>query len=357
MKVTSMESWRERLPLTRPYTIAFNEVDSVDLHFVRLRADTGLEGLGSAAPTDITGETSEACGAALLEVGPQVVIGRDPRCLRALTGDIRAHMSAMPAARAALDMAVYDLVARDVGAPLVDLLGRRHDALPTSITIGIMPLEETLEEADEYLQRGFRCLKIKIGHDVEEDIARLHGLRERVGGHIAIRADANQGYSREEAVRMGSVARKLNVEFVEQPLPANAVDEMRGLGAGVAMAADESLHNLADALALSGKPAPFEIFNIKLMKCGGVSSGLQIAAIARAAGLDLMWGCMDESVISIAAAIHTAYACAATRFLDLDGSFDLSRDVATGGFALRDGCLHVLDAPGLGATITAAPRA
>ena len=84
------------------------------------------------------------------------------------------------------------------------------------------------------------------------------------------------------------------------------------------------------------------------MKCGGVTSALGIAGMAEAANLELMWGCMDESRISIAAALHTAYACPATRYLDLDGSFDLSRDLASGGFVLRDGALHVPDAPGLG---------
>ena len=114
------------------------------------------------------------------------------------------------------------------------------------------------------------------------------------------------------------------------------------------MAADESLHAEEDALALAQTPTPFGIYNIKLMKCGGVTSALGIAGIAEAAGIRLMWGCMDESVISIAAALHTAYACPVTRYLDLDGSFDLAADLASGGFVLRDGYLHVLDEPGLG---------
>jgi len=113
------------------------------------------------------------------------------------------------------------------------------------------------------------------------------------------------------------------------------------------MAADESLHNETDALALAHTP-PFGIYNIKLMKCGGITSGMAIADLADWAGLKCMWGCVDESVISIAAALHAAYASPATRYLDLDGSFDLARDMATGGFRLRDGCMDLVDAPGLG---------
>ena len=101
-----------------------------------------------------------------------------------------------PAARAAVDMALYDLAARERGVPLVEMLGRAHDTLPTSITIGIKPLEETLAEAAEYVSRGFRILKVKIGLDLERDLERLARLRESVGSRIAIRADGNQGYSR-----------------------------------------------------------------------------------------------------------------------------------------------------------------
>ena len=351
MKITRVETWKESLPLSRPYTIAFKTVSAVELFFVRILTDGGLEGLGSAAPTeDITGESAEACAAALAEAGPAWLEGRDARHLGALTRDLKTHLRPTPAARAALDMALYDLVARHLEVPLVDFLGRRHDALPTSITIGIMATEEALAEADEYLGRGFRCLKVKLGLNLDEDVERLHKLRERVGPDVLIRVDANQGYTVEEALRLADVAAALDIEFFEQPLPADAIEAMRRLPPDLAryMAADESLHTEEDALALAQTPPAFGIYNIKLMKCGGVTSALGIATVAEAADLKLMWGCMDESRISIAAALHTAYACPATRYLDLDGSFDLSRDLASGGFILRDGILHVPDAPGLG---------
>ncbi len=351
MKITRVEAWKESVPLSRPYTIAFKTVSTVDLYFARLVTDAGVEGLGSAAPTeDITGETSEASAAALTEAGPAHLEGRDPRRLGTLTRLLKTHLRATPAARAALDMALYDLIARHLGVPLVDFLGRRRDALPTSITIGIKSTEEALAEAEEYLGRGFRCLKVKLGLNLDEDTERLHKLREHAGPAVLIRVDANQGYTLDEARRIAAVATELDLEFVEQPLPGEAADTMRLLPPDVAraMAADESLHAEEDALALAQAPPPFGIYNIKLMKCGGVTSALGIAGIAEAAGLRLMWGCMDESVISIAAALHTAYACPATRYLDLDGSFDLAADPASGGFTLRDGALHVLDKPGLG---------
>ena len=350
MRITAVETWQESLPLVRPYTIAIKTVSVVDLHFVRIVTDTKIVGLGSATPTDVTGESSDACAAALADGGPAILTGRDPRHLRRITRSLTARLGSTPAARAALDMALYDLVACDLGVPVLDMLGRCHDAMETSVTIGIKPADETLREASEYIGGGFRCLKVKLGHDAAEDEDRLLQLRAHIGPEVRIRVDANQGYTPREALMLHSLAASLDLELIEQPLPASDIDAMRQMPhqSRQVMAADESLHDESDAIRLAERPRPFGIYNIKLMKCGGITGGRAIAAVAESTGIDLMWGCMDESVVSIAAALHTAYSCRATRYIDLDGSFDLSRDAATGGFRLEKGKLFVLNRPGLG---------
>jgi L-alanine-DL-glutamate epimerase-like enolase superfamily enzyme len=116
------------------------------------------------------------------------------------------------------------------------------------------------------------------------------------------------------------------------------------------LAADESLKNTGNALTLSHLPLPFGIFNIKLMKCGGILNALEIAAIARNAAIELFWGCNDESIVSITAALHAAFACESTRYLDLDGSFDLAEDIVTGGFTVEDGYMRPNGKAGLGVT-------
>jgi L-alanine-DL-glutamate epimerase-like enolase superfamily enzyme len=113
-------------------------------------------------------------------------------------------------------------------------------------------------------------------------------------------------------------------------------------------AADESLLRPGSTLDLLSLPRPFGIFNIKLMKCGGIAPGMEIACMAGHAGIDLMWGCMDESIVSIAGALHAALACRATKYLDLDGSLDLARDIVTGGFIMENGWLKTTARPGLG---------
>ena len=358
MRIDAVSSWLEPVPLRRPYEIASMRISHVDLLFLRVTTDEGVEGVGSASPAEeVTGESTADCSAALGAARLAWLNGRDPRQLAPLLRELERSHRATPAARAAVDMALHDLVARLRGVPLVDLLGRCHDSLPTSVTIGISSVEETLAEAAELLGRGFRCLKLKVGRSFDEDVARLHMLRERVGPEVAIRIDANQGCTPAEACRFGDIARRLGLELVEQLLPADALAEMRALPESLRriLVADESLQDEDDARALVKDPAACGIFNVKLMKCGGIHPARAIAEIAHAAGVELMWGCNDESTVSIAAALHAAYSSPNTRYLDLDGSFDLARDPFAGGFSVEDGCLRLLDRPGLGVDLGEPP--
>ncbi len=351
MRITGIHTRVEAIELTRPYTIAFRSVDDVQMSFVELSSDDGLTGIGCASPEAlVTGETREACSAALQEDALSWLVGRDVRSLPALCRELDFHLPETPAARAAVDIALHDLLSQHLGVPLVEMLGRAHQSLPTSITIGIKPVDETVEEALEYLGRGFKILKVKLGHSLEEDLARLARLRERIGKDIGIRVDPNQGYSAEQLNSFVKRSGRLNIEFLEQPMAASDIDAMRALPERLRarLAADETLLDARDALTLIEPPRACGIFNIKLMKCGGVHEARRIADIADSAGIELMWGCMDESIVSISAALHAALASPATRYLDLDGSLDLARDVVEGGFILEDGYMRTTDLPGLG---------
>lgn len=331
------ELWCVRVPLKRPYTIAYETCSDVEMAFVRFTHGK-YAGYGCASPLpEVTGESFAMCRAAL--EAAQV----DP-------AEAAALLSRAPAARAALDMAQHDLNAKLAGKPLVDLYGRAHDSLTTSITIGIKDtLAELLAEADEYRGRGFPLLKIKIGSQLDADIERLAKLREHCGTGVRLCVDANEGYAAHELPALFAAAGRLGIEFVEQPLARADLAALAGLAPTQRrqIALDENLHSPADAARLLESKS-CGIFNIKLMKCGGITPALDIAHLAAPHDVDLMWGCSDESVISIAAALHTAYACAATRVLDLDGHLDLARDPARGGFELCDGVMTPNGKPGLG---------
>ena len=351
MKITSVASCVEDIELTRPYTITFRSINDVKMVFVEIGTDNGLTGLGCASPEEkVTGETREACIAALAEDALAWLEGRDPRTLPALCRELERRLAKTPAARAAVDMALHDLLAQAMGVPLVEMLGRAHQSLPTSITIGIKSVDETVEEAREYAGRGFKILKVKLGHSLDEDLARLARIREKIGKDIGIRVDPNQGYSASQLETFVDRTHDLDIEFLEQPMAADDIDAMRALPESVRarLAADETLLDARDALTLIEPPRACGIFNIKLMKCGGVRAAGRIADIADSAGIELMWGCMDESIVSISAALHAALASPATRYLDLDGSLDLARDVVEGGFVLEDGFMRTTEAPGRG---------
>ncbi|MGD1973203.1 MAG: dipeptide epimerase [Desulfobacterales bacterium] len=357
MKITQAIYWTERLALTRSYTIAYEHIDSVQNFFVQLKTDNGAIGLGVASPAqEVTGEGIQKCRQALADNLENLLIGTDIRYLKTRLRDMESAMPGAPAARAAIDMALHDLWAKHHGLPLVDLLGRVHHSLPTSITIGIGSVEESLKDVAEYMDRGFRILKVKVGRSMEEDVERLRCIRQKAGQKILIRVDANQGYAADQFKHFLKQTASLELEFIEQPLAARDLTGMRRLpeAARKRSAADESLLDARDLIACLEPPRPFGICNIKLMKCGGIAPAMQIAEVAHLAGIDIMWGCMDESIVGIAAALHAALASPATRYLDLDGHLDLAQDLATGGLVIKNGELSVTDRPGLGVEMIAA---
>lgn len=353
MKIKNIKSWSENLELTRPYTIAFKTTDSVENVFVEIELENGITGIGAANPSKtVVGESFEDCLSAVSENKIDWLIGKDIAETPGLCNELLVRWPKNPGARAAIDIALHDAFCNYLKIPLVKYLGQRIEKMATSITIGIMNVSDTLEEAQEYFDRDFKILKVKLGLDVEEDIERLVKLREKFGNSMAIRIDANQGYNSADLIKFFDRTKHLQVELNEQPLPATAISEMKALPQEIraTIAADESLISPSDALRLIDGSHACEIFNIKLMKCGGISQARKIISVAEDANIDLMWGCNDESIVSISAGLHVAFSSASTKYIDLDGSLDLARDVVSGGFVIEDGYMWPNGEPGLGVT-------
>jgi L-Ala-D/L-Glu epimerase len=350
-KIKDIKVWSVDLGNTKPYTIAFKTITEVRNVFVEIFLADGISGIGSGNPSEyVVGESIEQSVEALDPKSLEFLIGRDIREFNQLTFEVWRNFPDNPGARAALDIALHDLFTKFLGIPLVKYLGQKIKKLPTSITIGIKSVDETLKEAEDYVSRGFRVIKVKLGKDLDEDVERVIKLREKFGNKIVIRADANQGYTVDQTIQFYGRVYDMDVQLIEQPLPAKDIAEMKGLPKEVreVLAADESLITPADAIELVKPPKAAGIFNIKLMKCGGISQALKIADIALHEEIDLFWGCNDESIVSITAALHAAFSCSNTKYIDLDGSFDLSKDVVRGGFTLKDGYMSCSDKAGLG---------
>ena len=351
MKIKSVKIWSEDLKLSRPYTISYETIDSVENVFVHIQLEDGTWGIGAGSPAEfVTGENTLSCINALENHSEELLIDKNINSIDEICESINNRLSSTPAARAALDIALFDAHSKFHNISLIDFFGKCHNGLFTSVTMGIKSIKESADEAKEYVSNGFRFLKIKTGSDVDHDIELMHKVRETVGNSISIRVDANQGYSIEDLNKFVNKTKEKNIELIEQPFPRDHDSNMHKIPESVSdiCAADESLHDPEDAIRLTNNKKFFGIFIIKLMKCGGLYPARKIAHIANQNNIDLMWGCMDESIVSISAALHIALSSTKTKYLDLDGSFDLARDIVSGGFMLKEGKLIPTMEPGLG---------
>jgi L-alanine-DL-glutamate epimerase-like enolase superfamily enzyme len=336
------------MPLRQPYTIAYESVEKVANVFLRMETDGGLNGFGCAAPDlAVTGETAKTVSKALSHL-EALLIGQNVLYRTRILEAVRKQIPQEPAARAAVDLALHDLLGKAAGLPLWILLGGERERILTSVTIGIMDTESTMRKAQEYVHQGFRALKLKGGSDLETDIQRVLKVRETVGSAIELRFDANQGYTLEQAGRFVRETRAAGLELLEQPTPRDKPGMMGALATSVPLPvmADESLMGLRDAFRLA-RDDHADMVNVKLMKVGGLDEALQVNAVARAAGVEVMIGCMDESALAISAALHYALARPNVLYADLDGHLDLIGDPAEGTVVLRDGYLYPGEGPGL----------
>ena len=350
MKIRELSCFELDMDLAVPYTIAYETVSSTTNIVLKMVTDAGLVGWGCAAPDmAVTGERPEDVTAAVHEIVAPLLKGENPFRIARLTQDLHGKLARKSSTLAMVDMALHDLLARKAGLPLYQLLGGFRERIATSVTIGILPLDETLAQAESFLQKGFGTLKLKGGLSPEEDAEKILKLRERFGFDFQLRFDANQGYSASQAVDFLEQVTPARLEIIEQPT-CKTRDESIGQvtqTVSVPVMADESITTLTDAFRLAANER-IDMINIKLMKMGGIFKSLHINSVAKAAGLEVMVGCLDECALGISAGLHFALSRANIEYADLDGHLDLLGDPFGNLFTLQDGWLYPSENPGLG---------
>ena len=352
MKITSVRLGRISVPLRTPFKTALRSVSSVEDVIVEIHTDCGAVGYGEAPPTGaITGDTTGAIIGAIQDHIAKTIIGRDVDELEPLLQSVQKCIVGNSSAKAAVDMALWDLYGQLYNIPVYKLLGGGRKQIVTDITISVNDPDTMVSDSLKAVARGYDCLKMKVGVNPELDVARLSAVRNAVGKDIVIRIDANQAWNAKQAVRILDQMQEkgLDIEFVEQPVPAADLEGMQYVtrNASVPVLADESVFSPADALRIMQTGAA-DFVNIKLMKCGGITNALRIASAAEVYGVECMIGCMLEAKISVNAAVELACAKKIITKVDLDGPVLCSEDHILGGAAFNEKDITVSDAPGMG---------
>lgn len=351
--IKEIQTQEAAVPLKRPFKTALRSVTTAQTIIVKVVTNDGRTGYGEAAPTPvITGDTLPSIKEAIENVIGPKIIGRqlaDSEDIKAVIEQSMVHNSSP---KAALNIAVNDLIAQSYGVPMYQLLGGHADKIMTDYTVSVGTIDDMIAQAQELIAKGFTTLKIKVGDDSEEsDLKKIVAIRKSVGPDIKIRLDANQGWHPKQAVtvinRMQDL--NLNIELVEQPVKAIDFDGLAYVTANTTtmIMADESIFSVADAARII-KMHGCDIINLKLMKAGGIDNAVKINTLAEAAGIPCMVGSMIESSVSVTAAAHLAAAKRNIKYVDLDASMMFSSNPVSGGIINHKNEITFPKLPGLG---------
>ena len=352
MKITAIRLGAISVPLRVPFKTALRTVKSVEDIILEVHTDTGAVGYGEAPPTGaVTGHTTGAIIGALKEHIIPNLLGRDVDDFEDVMQLIQSCVVGNSSAKAAADMALWDLYGQLYRVPVYKLLGGARNRIVTDITISVNAPEEMARDAVHAIERGYDCLKIKVGANPTLDVERLRAVRQAVGDEICLRIDANQAWQPKQAVRILNQMQEqgLKLEFVEQPVKAYDLEGLKYVTdhSYVPVLADESVFSPRDAMKVLEQRAA-DLINIKLMKCGGIYNALKIAAAAEIYGVECMIGCMLEAKISVNAAVELACAKQIFTRIDLDGPVLCSEDPILGGALFEEKQITVSDEAGMG---------
>jgi L-alanine-DL-glutamate epimerase-like enolase superfamily enzyme len=357
MIISSVEVIPVRLPLREPFVVAYATYPDTLSVLVRIRTRDGAEGWGEATPDpNVTGETWSGTAETLRRDLATALIGRDSRNREAALSALDARVEGAPAAKAALDIALHDLVARAAGMPLWQLLGgRAREALQISRVISMGEPAAMAAAAMRHVADGFRTVKVKVGDSANPllDASRVAAVRQAIGPQVAIKVDVNQGWrSPGTAIAAIRAMAPSLPAYVEQPVlwwDLEGLAEVRRQTGAIIMI-DEGCHGPRDMLRAATLRAA-DLVNIKLMKSGGILNALKLNAIAEAAGIPAQVGTMVESSIASAAGLHAAIAMTNVRTVEMGGPLMLAEDIGDAGAWYQHDMVTVPDTPGLGITV------
>ncbi len=316
MKITDVKAIPFRAPRSQVYRTASGEILQSEYAMVFVETDEGVSGVGEVAAVWDRKGVSQADD--VNRILAPVLVGKDPLRLNELAVLMNRTLGkGSNPAKAGVDIPLHDLVGTALGVPVCQLLGGRlRERIPLSAWIGIsarygFPVKDLglmVEEAEDWVSRGFRTLKVKVGLDHRHDLEAIRQIREQVGPTVTLRADVNGAWAgAKEALRRVQAYEPFDLEFLEQPLPGHDLEGMTFVRerSAIPIMADESVWDSADALAVIRRGAA-DLINISVMEAGGLRAARHAFAVCEAAGMLAMIGSMPEFGVGTAAQIHLA---------------------------------------------------
>lgn len=359
--IERVETFTVGLPTLRDFAVAGGAVTRTGRPAVRVlvkvTASDGTTGWGEATPIPSwTYETTESIVSTITHYLAPAAVGRPLWDLDGLVRTFdrtinRGYSIGMPLARAAIDVACHDALARSLGVSLGQLWGRRRrDTIELAWIVAGQTAAEVAESVAEGREHGYRQVKVKIGlHSPEEDLAIVTAVRT-AAPEAVIWVDANQAYTADAALRMARRLSELDIAVLEQPLPANDIVGLRRLrdASPVTVAVDESLRHPTD-LATFVRLGAIDVAVAKVQRCGGLTLALRQCQLAEDCGVTLMGSGLTESDIGLAASLHLFAAFGITTPVDLNGRQFLTSPYATDPIIqISEGMATVPSGPGLG---------
>ncbi|MBQ0138675.1 MAG: dipeptide epimerase [Kurthia sp.] len=353
MKIKEIEIFAIKLPLVDPFIISYATYDAIKSIIVKMTTDDGIVGYGESVPDEhITGETWESTFQVLKNDLAPAVIGLDPREFEKIHEVMNHVVKPAPAAKAAIDIACFDIAGKSMNVPVYQLLGGRyHEKFPITHVLSIGEPEKMAEEAAKKIEQGYTSFKMKVGTQVNDDVARIKAVRERVGTNIAIRVDVNQGWGNASTtLKALRQMNNLDIDWLEQPVIDDDIDGLVEIKSksDIALMIDEGLRNARDMREVIAKRAADKA-NIKLMKCGGIYPAMKLAVMAEMAGIECQIGSMVESSVGSAAGFHVAFSKKIISSVELTGPLKFSKDI--GNLKYEVPFIQLNEQPGLGIDI------
>ncbi|MCF6093857.1 dipeptide epimerase [Microaerobacter geothermalis] len=353
MKIKKVDIFGIKIPLKEPFIIAYETYTEIQTIILKMETDDGYIGFGEGTPDQyVTGETWESTLVILKNELAPLIIGEHPFSIENIHNKMHRKIKGVPTAKAAIDIACYDLMGKIAKQPLCRLLGGSvHDVITIPYVLSMKEPEKMALDALHAVQLGFSSIKIKVGSDPFQDIQRIKAVRDVVGPQIKLRVDANQGwFDYSTSVRVINEIEKYHIEWVEQPVHADEISLMSDIRkrTNIPIMIDEGLHGKKELLEVI-KTKAADIINIKLMKCGGIYPALSLISMAEAAGIPCQIGSMVESTVATAAGAHLSYSRINIMANEMIGPIMFLRDISS--LCYEKDKLLLSEKPGLGVEV------